>query len=374
MRSRSVKLFVMAAVALIIMAAAHSLTGRLQPEPQHISEGEAEYFRGTVKEVVQEDQTEFGLEQEAEVLIEGGPYEGQIIELENIYEEENRYLDIRLEPGLEVILVAFQQNGDVDIQIQDVARDKSLYLAGGLLALALLVVGKMRGFKTLISLALTGYIIVRIMLPLMLRGWSPVAVATFSALLIISVILIIIGGLSAKSLAAFIGTSVGVITAGVLAYVIGEMAHLTGLGSEEAQLLMVSGLEINIRGLLYAGIIIGSLGAVTDVGMSVASSAAQLKKANPDIEPGDLFRHSMEVGRDIMATMANTLILAYAGGAVPFLLLIMAQQLDWLRIINLDYVATEILSGLAGSVGLVLAIPVTAMAVTFLMFNSTFSF
>ncbi|SDL28879.1 YibE/F family protein [Halarsenatibacter silvermanii] len=354
-------------LGLVILAAVHSYTERLMPDSSYMAREDAEYFRGTVQEVLEEERTEFGLEQQAEVLINEGPKAGEIVEIDNVYGEENIYLDIRLESGLEVILISFHENGSPEIYLEDVARDRGLYLAGAVLALALIIVGKMKGIKTLISLLLTGYIIFRIMLPLMLQGWAPVPVATASALLIIAVILIVIGGLSSKSLAAFIGISTGVIAAGVMAYIIGEMAHLTGLGTEEAQMLGASDLEINVRGLLYGGIIVGSLGAITDVGMSVAASASQLKEANPEIAPDKLFYHALEVGRDIMATMANTLILAYVGGSVPFLLLIMAQQLDWLRIVNLDYIATEILSGLAGSLGLVLAIPATALAAAILM-------
>ncbi|MGM0419574.1 MAG: YibE/F family protein [Bacillota bacterium] len=323
------------------------------------------YFRGKVLEL-EEFQTTSGYSQEAQVEITSGPYTGEVVEIENSYEPGNRFLDVRLEDGLRVILVSFQENDQREIYLQDVARDRGLLLAGIILILALLLVGRIKGLETLFTLIITGFVLIRIMLPLMLAGWSPIPVTTVSAIVIIILILTIIGGLNFKTMAAVIGTGSGVIVAGSLAYFIGKMSHLSGLGTQEAQMLSI-GLEgLDFRGLLYAGIIIGSLGAITDVGMSIASSAAQIKNVNPQIEFKKLLRHSMQVGRDIMGTMANTLILAYVGGAIPFLLLLLLNEMSWVRIINMNYVATEILSGVAGTIGLIVSIPITALVASFL--------
>ncbi len=293
--------------------------------------------------------------------ITDGPHEGEKAEIENQYEEGNRFLDIQLEENMNIILVSYMSNGDRQFHLQDVARDQTLFYSAIILAAAMVLVGGLKGIKTLITLLVTGYVIVRVMLPLLLLGYAPIPVATINALIIIGLILLIIGGLNSKTAAAIIGTGTGVAAAGLLAYYAGSAAELTGLGTQEAQMLTMGAEHINIRGLLFAGIIIGSLGAVTDVGMSVASSAYQLKQASPEIGAGKLIWHSLEVGRDIMGTMANTLILAYVGGAVPLLLLMMAQDMPWLRVINMDFLATEILSGIAGTLGLVIAIPVTAI-------------
>ncbi|MCC3144032.1 YibE/F family protein [Halanaerobium sp. Z-7514] len=325
-----------------------------------------EYFRARVLEL-EEYQTEQGYNQQALVEITDGPLAGDIVEIENEYQANHRFLNIRLEEGLRVVLVSFEQNGERDIYLQDIARDRGLLLALVILALVLLVVGKVKGLETIFTLFITAFIIVRVMLPLVLVGWSPILVTTFSALTIIVLILVIIGGLNVKSLAAIIGTGSGVIIAGFLAYYIGNIAHLSGLGTQEAQML-ASGLEgLDFRGLLYAGIIIASLGAITDVAMSIASGAYQIKNANPKLKFKELINHSLELGRDIMGTMANTLILAYVGGAIPFLLLLLFNQMSWLRIINMDFVATEILSGLAGTIGLVISIPITAFTAAFLI-------
>lgn len=348
---------------IIILSLIFIISSFFIPETNLISSQPTneEYFRGRVLEI-EEYQSEDGYIQEALVEVTDGPLAGDIVEIENDYQADHRFLNIRLEEGLRVVLVSFEHNGTRDIYLQDIARDRGLLLAVIILVLALLLVGKLKGLETIFTLFITAFIIVRVMLPLILAGWSPILATTFSALAVIVLILTIIGGLNVKSLSAIIGTGSGVIIAGILAYYIGNIAHLSGLGTQEAQML-ASGIEgLDFRGLLYAGIIIASLGAITDVAMSIASGAYQIKNANPEIEFKELMDHSLELGRDIMGTMANTLILAYVGGAIPFLLLLLFNQISWLRIINMDFVATEILSGIAGTIGLVISIPITAFS------------
>ncbi|HSV32370.1 MAG TPA: YibE/F family protein, partial [Atribacteraceae bacterium] len=236
----------------------------------------------------------------------------------------------------------------------------------------ILVVGKWKGIKTIITLGLTALVLFWVILPLLLRGYEPIPVTVFGAVVIIVFDFLIIGGLNTKSLAAIVGTTSGIAVAGTLALWAGNSANLTGFSSQEAQMLFFADPPINIRGLLFAGIIIGSLGAITDVGMSVASAASEVKKTDPSIDPLRLIRSAMNVGRDIMGTMANTLLLAYVGGATPLLLLLMSQGggTTWTKILNLDLVATEFVRGLTGSIGLVLSIPVTAVVAGFLMSRS----
>lgn len=209
----------------------------------------------------------------------------------------------------------------------------------------------------------------KVILPLLLQGYEPIPVATLSAIAIIVFTLLVIGGLNAKTFSAIVGTVCGVSVAGLLALWVGEISHLTGFSSEEAQMLFFMEQTINIRGLLFAGIIIGSLGAVTDVGMSVASAASEISCVNPQIRPYQLTRAALNVGRDIMGTMSNTLVLAYVGGAMPLLLLLVGYEMEWLKIINLDLIATEFVRGIAGTIGLIASIPVTAAIAGFLMGN-----
>ncbi|MFO8192121.1 MAG: YibE/F family protein [Bacillota bacterium] len=302
------------------------------------------------------------VEQKVSVVLTGGPYRGEIITITNTYFAGDPVYDFLLEEGQEVIVVAFGEEGNFEeAYVQDIARDRGVYYLIGIFVLALLVVGRMQGLKTVITLGTTIFLVVQYMLPLLLQGYNPILLAIGVAILAITFTLFIIGGLNLKSLVAILGTVVGVIVAGLMAYWAGSMARLTGFGTNEAQMLYFLDNTIDFRGLLFAGIIIGSLGAITDIGMSIASAAAEIRQANPEIRFLELFRASLNVGRDVMGTMANTLVLAYVGSAIPMLLLVMGYEIAWLKIINMDMIATEFVRGTAGSIGLVAAVPVTAV-------------
>ncbi|MDY6827368.1 MAG: YibE/F family protein [Bacillota bacterium] len=302
------------------------------------------------------------VEQKVSVCLTSGPYRGEIITINNTYFAGDPVYDFMLEEGQEVIVVTLGEEGDFErAYVQDIARDRGVYYLIGVFILALLVVGRMKGLKTIITLAATIYLIIQFLLPLLLAGYSPILLAIGVATLAITFTLFIIGGLNLKSLVAILGTVVGVGIAGLMAYWAGSIACLTGFGTNEAQMLYFLDHTIDFRGLLFAGIIIGSLGAITDIGMSVSSAAAEIKQANPEISFPELFRAALNVGRDVMGTMANTLVLAYVGSAIPMLLLVMGYEIDWLKIINMDMIATEFVRGIAGSIGLVAAVPVTAI-------------
>lgn len=307
-------------------------------------------------------------EQKAEVLLIGGKYAGKLVVVHNTYIEGDIYLNVLFEKGMDLILVATEKNGSLSqIYFHDVARERGIVFLLGIFTLLLLLVGKKQGLKTIITMIFTGIVIVKIILPLILAGYDPVLVTTVSAIIIIIFTLLFIGGTKAKTFAAILGSVCGVIIAGFLALWAGEMSYLTGFSSEEAQMLFFMDKPVDIRGLLFAGIIIGSLGAITDAGISVASAAAEIKRANKRISTYNLITAALNVGRDIIGTMSNTLVLAYVGGATPLLLLLLGDKTPWLRIINLDLIATEVVRGVAGSIGLIISVPVTAVVAGLLM-------
>ncbi len=326
---------------------------------------EEHYYRARVLEVqeTREDHHDYytAIEQEVLVKLTSGPFEGKELEILNTFFEGDPVYDFILEEGQEVIVVALGEEGSFDqVYVQDLARDRGVYYLLGVFVLVLLLVGRMKGLKTLVTLVVTIFLIFQFLLPLLLLGYSPIPLAVVMASMAITFTLFVIGGLNMKSLVAILGTISGVVVAGLMAFWAGSIARLTGFGSHEAQMLYFLDQTIDFRGLLFAGIIIGSLGAITDIGMSVASAASEIKQASPDISGRDLFRGSFNVGRDVMGTMANTLILAYVGAATPMLLLVMGYEMDWLKVINMDIIATEFVRGAAGSIGLIAAVPVTA--------------
>ncbi len=308
------------------------------------------------------------LEQVVEVEVTSrGYYNGSVFTIENVL-MDNPHLDIYLEEGKEVLLLAELENGSIKgVYLQEVVRDKFLYYLTAFFLAILILIGGIKGLKTILALGFTVIVILKILLPLILQGYNPIVVSVIFASITAIFTLLIVGGLEKKTFAAIIGTVAGVVTAGLLALLVGNLANLTGFSSEEAQMLMYMDGDINIRGLLFAGIIIGCLGAITDVGISIASAVSEVKRNNPRIGYYSLFNSGMNVGRDIMGTMANTLILAYVGGATPLLLLLLGYEMTWIKIMNLDLIATEIVRSLAGSIGLVVTVPITAIMASLLI-------
>lgn len=327
---------------------------------------EDQIARGKVLEIMEQSLTQteqlMGIVGKQLVLVEilSGEYRGLIKETENILPGNPRY-DILVHEGDEVLLVINDEEGVIQVYITDFARDRGVYILVALFILALIIIGGVRGLKALFSLVLTVFFLFRILLPLVLRGYNPLQLTILITIALIVIILLIIGGWNKKTAAAIIGTAGGVFLAGILAFYFGNFVNLTGLSTDEAQMLLHLGdAELDFRGVLFAGMIIGALGAIMDIGISIASTLEEIKKNNPFMELPQLFSSGMNVGRDIMGTMTNTLILAYVGGTMPLIMLLMNFQPSILRIINMDLIATEIVRAMAGSVGLVISIPLTA--------------
>ena len=186
--------------------------------------------------------------------------------------------------------------------------------------------------------------------------------------IVISLTFIIIGGLKKKTFTAALGTIGGVVLAGLVALLFNNWAKLSGW-QEEAVFLSTSteGINFNFRELLFAGIVIAALGACMDVGMSIASALDELKIQNPNMTWKELFKSGMNIGRDVIGTMTNTLILAYVGGTLNLILVFVAMDFSLTDIINKEIIATDIMSALAGSMGVVFTIPVTA--IVYALFN-----
>ena len=301
-----------------------------------------------------------------------GPYKDRLIEAE--YSQSMSFNEKQdnssLKPGNEVLMVLeIDEAGEISqAYIYSVVRDKHLLLLLIIFSVIILSVGKLKGLKALISLVLTILSIIYILLPLILNGFDPVFVSIWICVAIAGITLLLVSGYNKKTLAAIIGTSGGLICAGVIAQIIGELAKLTGFGDEESQMLMFipQDVSFDFKGLLFAGILIGALGAAMDVGMSLSSAMFEIKEINPEIKKGKLLKAGMNIGRDMIATMSSTLILAYTGGSLQLMLLFMAHEIPFTDIINQDVYATEVVRSLAGSIGLILTIPITAIAVSLL--------
>jgi uncharacterized membrane protein len=305
-----------------------------------------------------------------------GSLKGTVMTVENHLSDHPVY-DIPVEPGDRVLVIQEDYApGETEFYIIDYVRDTTILWIVLVFLAMLLIIGRWKGFKTILTLAITFFMIIRVLLPGLLNGYPPIPLTIGVSFVITLATIILINGINVKSVAAVTGIFGGLLAAGLVMFIVGSQVRLTGMSSEEAIMLLYipQAVAFDFRDLLFAGIIMGALGAVMDVGISIASSMTEIYRVNPRITFRRLMTSGMNVGRDIMTTMSNTLILAYTGAALPLLLLFMAYGTPPVRILNMDLIATEIIRALSGSIGLLLTIPLTVVVSALLLKRASESF
>jgi len=334
-----------------------------------------ETLEGKITKILEEKEVEVQgekqLYQKLDVFITKGSLKDQTITVEvGTLPTVNQ---LRYQKGDEVILSYSQDSEGNDVfYITDFVRRKSLLFLFLIFTLVAMVIGRFRGLSSLLSMGLSFLVILKFILPQINNGNDPVSVAIIGSLLIIPVTFYLSHGFNKKTTVAVIATFIALIITGILAQVFVEEAKLTGYASEEAGFLQAlkSG-TFNIRGILLAGIIIGALGVLDDITVSQAAVVQQLKKANPRASSRTIFIQAMNVGQDHIASMINTLILVYTGAALPLLLLFINNPHPFTQVVNYEIVAEEIVRTLVGSIGLILAVPITTLLASGVNFNQT---
>ncbi|WP_129599071.1 YibE/F family protein [Anaerophilus nitritogenes] len=306
--------------------------------------------------------------QYVKLKVNSGKYKGKIYEIEHDIPDNSSFA-IPVKTGDKVIIAIEEENNYVNVAITEYMRQHYMMYLYVIFMLLMILIGRKKGVKAVITLTLTILAVMKILLPMILKGVNPIPITIIISIGITVLTMLIIGGINSKSIAGIIGTSGGVIIAGMIAYYIGSQVKLTGMSSEEANMLLFipQNIHFDFKDLLFSGMIMGALGAVMDIGMSISSSIEEIHKANPSMNTKELFKAGMNIGTDVMGTMTNTLILAYTGSSIPLLLLFMAYETSMIKILNLDIIATEVIRSLAGSIGLVLTIPLTAITASVLI-------
>ncbi|MGH4034744.1 YibE/F family protein [Actinomycetota bacterium Odt1-20B] len=259
------------------------------------------------------------------------------------------------------VVVAYEPKAPKNLQysVTDVNRKVPMALLAGIFALAVIVVGRMRGLMALIALAVSFLILTFFILPAILQGSNPLVVAVVGASAIMLIALYMCHGLTARTSVAVIGTLISLLLIGLLGSVFIGWAALTGNTDDNTGLIHGLYPSIDMSGLLLAGVIIGSLGVLDDVTVTQTSAVWELHQANPTMGWRGLYRAGIRIGRDHIASVVNTLVLAYAGAALPLLLLFSVAQSSVGTVANSELVAEEIVRTLVGSIGLVASVPVT---------------
>jgi uncharacterized membrane protein len=245
--------------------------------------------------------------------------------------------------------------------VDDFQRGGSLWVLGLLFAAAVIALGRWRGLAALGALGVSFVVLIGFVLPAILDGRNPLAVAVVGACLIMFAVLYMSHGLSARTSTAVVGTLVSLGLIGVLGEVFAAASRLTGLDDETQHLVGSLGAAspLDPRGLLLAGFVIGALGVLDDVTVTQTSAVWELRRANPELSAGGLFTAAMRIGRDHMSSAVNTLVLAYAGASLPLLLLFVITRRDIADSLTDQSVATEIVRTLVGSIGLIASVPIT---------------
>lgn len=260
------------------------------------------------------------------------------------------------------VIVNFSKDfeGNDNFYITDYIRRDSLVWLFLIFIVATIVIAKWRGITSLLGMGISFLVIFTFILPKISGGANPVQIAILGSLIIIPVTFYFSHGFNKKTTVAVVGTVIALIITGVLANIFVEAARLTGFASEEAGFLQVAKQgAINIKGLLLAGIIIGVLGVLDDITISQSAIVFQLKDTDEKLKFNELYKRAMNVGQDHIASMVNTLILVYTGAALPLLLLFINNPKPFHQIINFEIISEEIVRTLVGSIGLILAVPIT---------------
>ncbi len=302
--------------------------------------------------------------QTAKVYILSGKYRGKIIDIENQLTSSPVY-DIKIKEGQRIILNIEETSKGPAFYIADMERTPTLLVLFGIFLLLLLIIAGMQGLRAIFSIGITAFLIFFALIPSVLNNFPIIPMTILIAIISTFITMFTVSGINLKSLSASLGTIISVIIAGIMSIIAIKYAPLNGFEGQEAAILWTERPDLNYTGILTAGIIIASLGAVMDVGMSIASSIAEFKKVNSSLTIKELFTSGLNVGKDIMGTMSNTLILAYIGSA--FTLVLLTSNAPLIKLLNLNSIASEITSAIIGSIGIILCVPITALIAAYLI-------
>lgn len=267
-----------------------------------------------------------------------------------------------------LIKVSSDEEGNIKGTLINIWRIDYLKKLGIIFLILLIIFGRLKGIRSLLSLIFSGFIIIKYLIPLILEGKNAVLASVICSSVIIIVSFILIAGFTKKSYVAIIGTVGGTLTAGILSYVFTNLCSITGLADEDVMILIsYAGINIDFKGLYMSAVIIGTIGVVMDVSMSITSVIFEIKSKSPNIGFIELLQSGLKVGKDVMSTMVNTLVLAYVGSSMPLLIIYITANTSFIEAINTESIAVEVIRSLCGSIGLIVTIPLTCLVATYVV-------
>lgn len=342
---------------------------------QEMGESVDENLEATVTHIIQEgvieDELGSHLYQKLEMEVTKGSLDGQTIIVENGNLNSSNLQKYKVGDKLQLVKSTDLDGKDLFF-ITDYIRRGPLMMLAVLFVVITVLIGGIWGVTSLFGMIFSFFVIFSFILPQLLAGRDPIFVAILGATAIIPVTFYLSHGFNIKTHMAIVGTLITLVFIGILAGIFVDLVHLTGFASEEASFLQseLQG-KIDVKGLLLAGIIISSLGILDDITISQSSVIKELREANHKLTQWELFSRGMRVGRDHIASLVNTLVLVYAGSSLPLLLLFVNNPHPFSEVINYEFIAEEIVKTLIGSIGLILAVPVTTALAVMYFYGST---
>ena len=298
--------------------------------------------------------------QELEIQIQTGAHKNEVMSLTNYM---SALFNVDLKKGDSIIVrIMTDEDGAYYASLFNYNRGRVLGVFVLLFFVLLAVLGGKKGLGALLGLLFTLGCIWLILIPCLIRGIPAVPVTVGIIAVTAAGALIFLNGFSEKTLCSVLGCVIGVVAAGGIAAAVGAATPMNGFNMSEAENLLLYGADkgLKISGLLVCGVLISALGAVMDVALGIASAVWELHEQNPALTARQLFRSGMHIGQDAMGTMANTLILAFAGSSLNMLILVQTYEIPFLQLINTDYICIEVIQSIAGAMGILLTVPIVA--------------
>ncbi len=361
-----------AVILLLAMAVFAGLYGYAHSgtaEEQQRGEAYVEYETGRVLEILSdscepdaEADGAYRGDQSLLVAVTSGQYRGQTLLTSNAVGP--LYGEPAASGDHVTLLISTYADGSHNATVYEHDRSIAIGLILAAFLLVTVLVGGKTGAKSILGLAMTVAVLVLLLIPLLLKGWPTVWTVFLLCSYIAVVCFVILGGVNRKILCACLGTIAGMALATVFGLGAQALAHVNGLRISDVEPLLQlrqTGTPIGLRGLLVGGIIISSLGAVMDVAMSISSALSELKAVNPEMTLGELWKSGRNIGRDMVGTMTNTLILAFLGSGFTLMIYLYSLDLPWRELMSSSYLALEVVSGVSSAIGVILAVPVTTI-------------
>lgn len=345
-------------IGLVVLWPSEDLSSVRGTDPTTGGAGATETYSGTVTSVATEPCDSPGQEDftcsEVEVDLEDAPDDSVTL----IVAEGTNVKRVETGDSIRVGRSSGAPSGS-EYFFQDYQRGRPLLVLGILFAAVVIALSRWRGIMALLGTVISLIILVVFVLPSILEGNNPLAVAVVGGSAIMFIALYLAHGVNARTTTALLGTVTSLLVTGILALIFVGAANFSGFGSEEAVYLQISAQQVNLTGLLLGGIIIGTLGVLDDVTVTQASAVWELRVANPNYTATDLYRSALRIGRDHIASTVNTLVLAYAGAALPLLIVFTLAERPLGTVLTGEIIAEEIVRTLVGSIGLVASVPIT---------------